>query len=53
MKNPLFSPTRALVESLQLLTDIELLIRINAPMTDGSPIHKAVIEFIKKWKVAE
>lgn len=35
-------------EIIKLLEDIELLIRVNAPMTDGSAIHKAVKSAIAK-----
>lgn len=39
-------------ESLALLTNIELLIRVNSPMADGSAMHKAVKKLVKKLEVA-
>jgi len=35
---------------LNLLKDLELLIRINAPLTDGSTIHRAVKAAIKQME---
>lgn len=34
---------------LGVLRDVELMARVNAPVCDGSPIHKAVLDAIKKY----
>lgn len=35
-------------EMAELLRELELLVRVNAPLTDGSPVHKKILETLKK-----
>lgn len=37
-----------LPDILKLLKDIELLMRVNSPMSDGGPMHKSVLRVISR-----
>lgn len=41
----LFAASPAMAD---LLHDLELLVRVNAPMTDGSQVHKAIQKVLKQ-----
>jgi hypothetical protein len=44
-------PPDVVKEVVALLTDLELLMRVNAPLGDGSACHVATLKLLKKMGV--